>query len=419
MRVLNSKAHTVIFVGGLGSGKTTVMATLLLKLLKYPGTVGGVFAPTLPVLKNATMYRLIRTLAQINVFPEIDYVSGKFPPVDWGIPKYTEFTQTKVMTFRNGTYVIADGLKDPDSKRGIEFDFILIDEFRNVSKDSFEVLKGRLRGQTYKRLGIPHKMYLFTTPPVVVDDILEMAKSPNCELITAPSWTNPNLPKGYLESLKNTYPDIIYRREVGAELLSITTELFAFEFDETKHVGPVPPILPDEYVYLSFDFNIAPATCTAWRLIRHGENRRLQCAKEFRLNDVSIQTLCAHIRMHFPVQNIIVTGDASGWTRQGATMDLSSFFEIIIRELRIHPNSLKVSRVNLTHRSSWVLCNSVLSTFPFRIDGSCKNLIKDLKTIQFDPVKGIDKSNKEMGHLLDTFRYMCQTFFFDYVKTNL
>jgi hypothetical protein len=408
----------VIFNGGLGSGKTTTIAAVLLKLAKYRGAVGGIFAPNLNVLRKATVPRLQRTLAEMGVMPERDYVVGKFPPPNWRVPKFTALNQSKIMTFRNGSYVILDGLREPDSQRGIEFDFIMIDEFRDVSQEALEILEGRLRGECFSKWGLVHRVYLFTTPPLVVDHILKLAERPTTELITAPSWTNPNLRKGYLEQLKATYPEIIYRREVGAELISITSQLFAFEFDEKKHVGDVPEFLPDEPVYLSFDFNISPATCTAWRVVTHGEGRRLQCVREFRLTDVSVYALCDAIKIRYPHHLFIVTGDAAGFSRQGATQDLRSFFDIIMKELGINQNMLKVTKTNPTHRSSWVLCNSILSTMNVKIDKSCKHLIRDLKTVSFDPVKGIDKSNKELGHLLDTFRYVCHTFFYNYTKTQ-
>lgn len=417
-RAYESTARYVVFLAGIGAGKTSTMGAVLAKKIVVPKAVVALCAPDLKVLKNATLPAVVERLAEFGYVADRDYVVGRLPPKEWRVPPYTKVSQNRIMTFRTGAYVILDGLLKYDSIRGVNLDGVLIDEFRDVKEEAWNVVLGRLRGRRLPAAGRPLQIHLFTSPPDDPTVIKKIIASPNCETIAAPTWSNPFLPPEYVDELRATLSPLMFRREVCGELVTVTDKPFAMDFDAARHVAPVAPFSDDEVVYLSFDFNVNPATCTAWRIdARPGG--RAECVREFAVADCSLPALCAYIRACYPGNVLFVTGDASGRARQGANASLHSMYDIVKTSLGLGRNQVSVPRSNQSHKESWALCNALFANFAVAIDPSCTGLIRDLETVAYDAVNGIDKSDKTRGHLLDTLRYAFRTWLGWFLKIRL
>ena len=81
--------------------------------------------------------------------------------------------------------------------------------------------------------------------------------------------------------------------------------------------------------------------------------------------------------------------------------------------------------VNISHRDSYVLCNSILQNMPLIIDPSLKGLTFDLsngRIVYKDDKLSILKDRKDATReqdLGDTFRYLLNTFYGDFVRFNI
>lgn len=409
---LRSKAPVVLFLAGLGAGKTTALAIrLLMFLTSHSGAVMGVFAPSRKVLNRTTLAGVRRIWDLMGYSEGRDYVINRRPPASWRVKPYSPLNASGVLTTRNGSYCVLDGLENFDSQRGAEFDAVLIDEFRDCREGVFEVISGRMRGKVLPQ----RQIFIYTTPPENPDILTRIISLRGTELVTATSYSNAsNLPAGYLDLLKSNYSTVAFRREVMAELIPAKINPFAYAFDASRHVGECA-FNPKLEVYLSFDFNISPATCTAW----HVDHWAMQacCLREFRLTNASIYALLDVIKAAFPRSIFYVTGDATGKARLGASAELKSFYDIILSELGLSREFMATPMVNATHRSSSVLVNSVLEKCNIKIDKSCVYLIRDLETVNYDPATGgIDKKDLTRGHLLDTMRYLFHTYFANFVN---
>ena len=126
--------------------------------------------------------------------------------------------------------------------------------------------------------------------------------------------------------------------------------------------------------------------------------------------------MCNEIKRRYPNYIYIVTGDASGGNREKADRDLQSMYDIIQKELGISSRSVQTFNSNPGHLSNKALLNSILLHFDISINPNCTYLIQDLDMVRCDDQGKIDKSNKEIGHLLDCLRYYLHAWFAWFAK---
>jgi len=409
-----SSARYVVFLAGVGAGKSTSIGAALARRVAVPYSLHALCAPDLKVLRQATLPAVMRVLDSLGYRRGVHYVVNVRPPDEWRIRRYTEISHNRLMTFRNGATVILDGLVNYDSIRGTSLDCAFVDEFRDVKPAAWEVLKSRMRGSAYARAGLPHQIMLFTTPPDDIELLASIVSDSQAHVIRASSRTNPWLPSGYVDEMERTMSPTIYRREVEAELIPLVANLFAFEFRREVHVAKVRPFGFGDTVLLSFDFNVTPACATAWR----DDGEWLECVREFRVETCSLDALCELIKGYYGHLPMLVTGDASGRARQGAHASLWSMYDLIRSNLGLSQRQLLVPRSNQSHKESWALVNSLFSRGRVRIDEGCGWLIRDLETVCYDPTGGIDKKDPDRGHLLDTLRYAFRSFRGDWLRPS-
>jgi hypothetical protein len=406
LAVFFSHAKESFFVGGVGMGKTFTLALVILKHSKlHPGTVGLLASPKYDTLRNATLPQVVDAFERLGCVADEHYVVNQLPPKEWGIQPYNKISQKDVLTFKNGSYLLLGGMTNFNKYRGTAFDYICLDEFRDMNTEARNVLLGRLRGKKYKELRLKHQIYYATTPPHNPSYLqaIQAANLPEVLFITGTTYDNiANLPDGYVESLEQSYDNQTLRREVYGELIFQQQNPFAYAFSHIKHVKPCP-FDPQQLVYISFDFNINPICAVVLQLT----HQRMAFIHEFAVPNADIQQLCQMIAARFPPQRIAaITGDASGMNRSSLSLVLGNHYEIIRIALQLKAQQIVVPKFNPAHLASFRLVNQVLEMHPqLVIDPSCKGLIQDLTQIQLTSTMHIDKSNPQMGHLLDAFRY--------------
>lgn len=404
-KFLRSSAREVFMIGGLGMGKSFILAAVALsKYLSKPGFVVFIGAPTVKMLRSSTIRQLQKAWAKMDYFEGEDYVINRRPPAEWGVRPFSSLSSNKILTTRDGAYAVIDGLDNFESQRGTEFDAIFVDEFRDVDPAAREVLLGRLRGQAAMEYGVPYQAYYVTTPPNNPFTIKQMIESggQDLEVIWGTSYDNQqNLPPGYIEGLKASYDDKMFEREVLGQLIFTNNSVFMYAFDKDKHVG-VASYDPRQVVYLSFDFNVNPMTCLAIQ----ASGAHVKVVREFRKENTDIYEFLGEIKSFiYNAADVHITGDATGQSRQLLLRNNASAYKVISSELGVPTHKFKIAASNTTHENSLVICNSLISRhIHLTIDASCKYLIQDLEVAQYVNDK-IVCPKADQGHLLDCFRY--------------
>lgn len=235
-----------------------------------------------------------------------------------------------------------------------------------------------------------------------------------------PTSSNPYIDNEELAEIKSQVDPVTYAQEYDAQFVNTNGMRFAHQFKKEKHVKDYGELRKDLPVYLSFDFNRNPITCIA---SQHPEDHSyIYTRHEFRIPDSDIWALCDRIRTELQGYYFIVTGDASG--RNGSTMgkDGAHNYTVIKEELELYDEGqIQVPKRNPLIKNSKLLCNALFFRHPrLFIHPDCEYLIKDFELVQTKPNGDIDKeTNPLITHLLDTWRYYVNAFFYAFIKIRM
>ncbi len=208
------------------------------------------------------------------------------------------------------------------------------------------------------------------------------------------------------EQLKTIDPNSYNVNVLGEWGVRDKSNKFAFAFEASKHVGSVE-YNPDYLIWLSFDFNVNPISCTAFQYY----DDVLRAIKCFKLDNSNIYELCKLIASYFPDAMFKVTGDASGTSRSAMVADNVNYYTIIKDELGLIWSQFNIPSVNPRIEENQVKVNAVLYAGLFIADSeNCKELIYDLTYVEIDENKKIIKdrtAESKKSDFLDHFRYIC------------
>ena len=194
-----SDAKITLFIAGIGGGKTYAGAVKVLKM--PPGSRGLVIAPTYKTITDAT---------QTTFFKVVETYLGQE-----AIKTHNKSEQVTVLT--NGMEILWRSAENYDVLRGLEVDWVWIDEACFLSKEVYDVVLGRLRG----KLG-PLVLFITSSPGTDgrknwVYKEFYTKESERVKIIAQSTMENTHLPSDYVDTLKGQYSSTQQLRELGGE----------------------------------------------------------------------------------------------------------------------------------------------------------------------------------------------------------
>ncbi len=325
----------------------------------------------------------------------------------------TKNEQTKQLRLITGGLIDFWSLDEPDSGRGRKYKRVVIDECEKAKKIE-EAWKGTIRATLTDFQG---DCWFLSTPKfgnTFFKEMYELSLKPEFEHEWK-SWQfttydNPHIKKEEVDAARRTLDDLYFRCEYLAEDVNISALMWAFAFDKSKHVSK-PEIKRNEILYLSFDFNKNPITCSVIQWYEETV-KVIECIK---LENSDIYALCDYILVHYPQMLYMVTGDATGKNTSALVKDNLNYYIVIRQKLGVSNNQLMIPSVNPRLEDNQVLVNSILANYKVEIhEEKAKHLIFDLMNVRTTPEGGIEKSNRQdkaqQADALDTFRYFCNTY---------
>jgi len=409
----HTDAKEVHNVTGVGVGKTTILGVGAIPFLSIPNSKGLICAPTVPMMKTATLPGIELAWDNFGIKAERDYIINKRMK---GVKPYSQIGSENVITFRWGSYAVLTSLDNYNVVNGSEWDWIVVDETRDIRNFEFALgrLRARLRGQTFLKLGLTHKILTATTPPDNVKYYLELKeqalnKKNRIAIVHAESYVNQhNLPPGYIEQLEGTLDPQTFKREVLGHLITAQSSIYAYAFTRKVHVGDFPEFahLP---IYVSVDFNVSPMTCV---YAQHTPDRRtIRIIGEERLINSDVSELCQRISTRYPNHHrLIFTGDASGRNRTAHQKGMTNW-KLIKGYLKLSDGQIRLLSANPHSVDYIVLLNSLLSKHgDIQINKSCKYLIQDMELVQRGDNAEKKPPDSLTGHLFDCLEYYLWTF---------
>jgi len=129
---LDDKTRHLMVLGSAGSGKTIFACIkVILYAMEHPKARIGVFRQTLPSLKKTAWLEIRKLLDEYQI-------------------EYKENKSDGVITLSNGSTLSFIPLDDSKKVRSLNLDFVYIEQCEEISKDSYDELTLRVRGEVQK-----------------------------------------------------------------------------------------------------------------------------------------------------------------------------------------------------------------------------------------------------------------------------
>jgi len=230
-RVLSADNRFILFIGGIGSGKTQCGAMWALKkALQEAGSEGLVAGRRAEKDAVKLMWRRIK-----DVLEQLQQSTG----INW-IRRYNR-AENEVELLNGSRMVFRGFARDPDELRGPEYGWAWIDELSQAGSTIdpdyvFDVVDGRLRGG-----GGRHKQLLVTMTAKGLDPIArrfqeaQRRSDDRYRVIKCTSYGNPFIERETIDSWCSSMSKRRVRQEIYCVLLRPSTVVWP-EYDESRHV---------------------------------------------------------------------------------------------------------------------------------------------------------------------------------------
>lgn len=292
-RFVNTDSQFPAFVGGFGSGKTNagIMRAMRLKFAN-PGQDVAYYLPT---------YDLVRMIG----YPRFSAML-----INAGI-KFTLNKSEHVISINGKGSIIFRTLDNPDRIVGYEVADSIVDELDTLkTADATRAWQQIIaRNRQKKPNGGLNTVGVATTPEGFRFVYERWAKevTEGYELIKASTYSNSrNLPAGYIDSLRRSYPAQLINAYIEGEFVNLTAGAVYPDFNRTlNHTDEV--IADGEALHIGQDFNVYNCTSVIC-VIRNGKPLILGELTKMRDTPHVIDT----IKEKFPNRQINIYPDASG-----------------------------------------------------------------------------------------------------------
>lgn len=208
----------------------------------------------------------------------------------------------------------------------------------------------------------------------------------------------------------------VFETQYQQNPFTVNDKLWLFAFDAKKHTGKTTynPRMP---LYVSFDFNHDPMTCSCWQF----DSRKIYGIDAIRLEKATTRSLCAEIERRYPNANLIITGDCAG--SNATTMSLINNYQEVRFYFRLGESAMQVSRTNPPLAQSRLFMNNCFERYDIVIDpDKCKPLIFDFENVKSDednkPIKTTRSNIAQQADFLDNARYFFHRFYSHFTPVN-
>lgn len=345
--------------------------------------------------------------------------------------KYNE-TRHAITHLPTGNEILCIGIDDPEKVKSIHRPTGgWIEEATELTQEDFNQLDTRVRGElaNYKQWILSFnptdhrswiKAYFFDGEWPKITTISDRELIIDRKLVETSWRDNPFLTDEDIAKIKvkgETNPNYYRVYFLGEWGMPDVANPFLYMWKDT-FIDNTIEVNPKLTLYVSFDFNVSPATATVHqfelnRFYHTLDEFRLVSAKDRQVEESYTEELCKHIKTKYGNMHIRVTGDATAMSRK-ANSRLTDF-QIIQNVL--NPAKMDFLRKNPSHAESSALSNAILSRHPNRkVHPRCEYLIEDFRTIEFADSSIVKPKDRMVGHLLDTQRYMDNTYFGNYLQ---
>ena len=235
-----SKEPFPAFVGGFGSGKTAAGIARALGLKAHFRDCDiAYYLPT---------YSLIEDIA-FRRFPELLERKGY---------AYTLNKSSAYIEFPKGDRIIFRSMERPERIVGYEVAHSIADELDTLPLEKAKDVWNKIIARNRQKCSMPNTVAVATTPEGFrfVYERWQKNPAPGYVMFKAKTADNQdNLPVGYIDNLRNSYPSNLLSAYLDGEFVNLTSGSIYHEFDRFLN-GSHETITSNEPLHIGMDFNV-------------------------------------------------------------------------------------------------------------------------------------------------------------------
>lgn len=239
-----SPAKYPAMIGGLGSGKTKAgTARLVLLMLQDRGTNAAYYMPT---------YDLLRLRAITGLEEELENL---------GLAYQTNRADYTIKVANYGS-IILRSYDNPQRIVAYEVAHSIVDELDTLPKDKASLVWRKITERNRQKCSHPqgNTVGCVTTPDQGYNGFIYSRWYKNTnkfhEVIKAPSISNPFIPEGYVDQIKENYDSVLAKLYLEGEIVSLTANKVYHFFNRNEHHSDRVLYEDDDNLMVGVDFNI-------------------------------------------------------------------------------------------------------------------------------------------------------------------
>lgn len=371
-------------VAGFGAGKTHAAVTRAIVLkLQYPRQNVAYYLPTYDLVTTIAFPRFIETLEA------------------WGL-RYKQNKNDKMLHVEGAGSFIFRTMDAPERIIGYEVADSLVDELDTLPEDKARDAWNKIisRNRQKKPDGSVNTVGVATTPEGYrfVYDRWVRQGGPGYRIIKASTLSNAaNLPEGYIDSLRATYPSQLLAAYLDGEFVNLVAGSVYPEFDRTLNAS-AERIQPGETLHVGMDFNVGKMSAVVHVL--RGDDPH--AVKEY-TGVLDTPAMIALLKREHEGHRILVYPDASGASRKSNNASESD-----IALLKAAGFGVRVNPANPRVKDRVLAVNKLIHSEGvrrYRVNPeTCPELVESLEKQAYDKHGEPDKAGG-LDHVVDAAGY--------------
>lgn len=370
------------YVGGFGSGKTAAAIARAMALkTQFKSCDVAYYLPTYPLVEDIAFRR----------FPEL------CERKEWS---YRLNKSSAFIEFPNAGRIVFRTMENPERIIGYEVAHSILDELDTLKPEKAAEVWNKVIARNRQKCSIGNTVAVATTPEGFrfVYERWKRNPAPGYVLFKAKTMDNAaNLPAGYIDNLKASYPSNLLAAYLDGEFVNLTSGSVYAEFDRAKN-SSAEKIMEGEPLHIGMDFNVAHMAAVIF-VLRDGKPHAVEELTEVFDTPAMIEI----IKRRYASHAIYVYPDASGQNRKSnnaSVSDLSLLRDARFIVLSNNQNPAVKDRILCMNRM--IHLNGERG-FKVNVDG-CPGLVEALEKQAYDKNGEPDKSSG-LDHVIDAAGY--------------
>ena len=375
------------FVGGFGSGKTAAAIARIMRLKRMcPKQDVAYYLPTYGLVEDIAFQRFPAMFDRLGLAYKLNRQTATLQTDLGRIIFRTMDNPDRIVGFE-----VAHSILD-------ELDTLPIEKARNVWNKV--IARNRQKARTAGGRKVPNTVSVATTPEGFrfVWERWVKNKAPGYELFRTKTMDNAaNLPDGYIENLRNSYPTALLAAYLEGEFVNLTAGSVYPEFDRTLNASG-ETVQPADVLHVGLDFNVTRMAAVI-HVLRGDEPH----AVDEIVNGFDTPAVIAILKDRYPKHRIMVYPDASGGSRRSVQASQSDLSLLRAAGFRVCVNS-----TNPAVKDRVLSVNAMLhkdGKRRYKVNPQmCPNLVESLEKQAYNSNGEPDKSTG-FDHIVDAMGY--------------